>query len=100
MTRSKMKKPTTRPPASARHIRSVCTTEKFVADGNACLCASGMVRYCTACAAEPTERTSAAGAVHAIHQVTAHLPGKHAHSSMRCGATYRSSEEESHTAQD
>jgi len=73
---------------------------KLVADGNACRCASGMVRYCTACAAEPTERTTAAGAVHSIHRVTAYLSGNRPCSSMRCGATCCASKEESYTAKD
>src|SRR5712691_10507543 len=73
ITRSKMKKPTRRPPASALQMRPACTSVRPVADGNACFCASGIVRYCTACAAEPTVIATAAGAVQLIHFVMLHL---------------------------
>src|SRR5712691_9524636 len=73
ITRSKMKKPTRRPPASARQIQPACTSAKLDAEGNACFCASGIVRYCTACAAELTDMTTAAGMVKCIHFVMLHL---------------------------
>ena len=50
-----------------RQMRSGCTSVKLEAAGKACLCASASVIYCTACAAEPTDMTSAAGAVQCIH---------------------------------
>src|SRR5712692_6911985 len=73
ITRSKMKKPTGRPPASALQTRPACTSAKLDAEGNACFCASGIVRYWTACAVELTDMTSAAGMVQCIHFVMLHL---------------------------
>src|SRR5690348_11581267 len=55
------------PPASAFQTRPACTSTKCVADGNASFCACATDRYWTACAAEVTDTSAAAGAVHLIH---------------------------------
>src|SRR6266852_2728031 len=91
ITRSKMKKPTRRPPASALQMRPACTSAKLDAEGNACFCASGIVRYWTACAAEPTDMTTAAGMVQCTHFVMLHL--------LRRGLRISASEEESDAAE-
>src|ERR1700758_2321234 len=68
-----MKKPSTRPLASALQIRSDWITAKFAAEGNACFCASGMVRYWTAYAAGLTMMTRAVGIVQGLHLVIIYL---------------------------
>src|SRR5216683_4158259 len=67
-----MKKPSRRPPDSALQMRPACTSAKF-AEGKACLCASGIVRYWTAYAEELAEMTTAAGTVQCIHFAMLHL---------------------------
>src|SRR6202022_12830 len=66
-----MKKPSRRPADSAFQMRPACTSAK-VAEGKACFCASGSVRYCTAWA-EEADITAAAGTVQSIHFVMLHL---------------------------
>src|SRR5215471_5557388 len=88
ITWSNTKRPITLPPACAFQARPACISTNWLADGKASFCASGMVRYCTACAADVSDTTAAAGAVHFIHSGIASPP------SLDC----ESSEEESNPA--
>src|SRR5215470_11466592 len=74
ITWSNTKRPITLPPASAFQARPACISTNWLADGKASFCASGMVRYCTACAADVSDTTAAACAVHFIHPGIAFLP--------------------------